>query len=107
MLGDWRQRALPILDFCGHGAIVAPWQPVARHAPIAPLRLHQHPHVCRRSPPTALSYRRARFSGARADFGFGRDRGEAEAREMAEAMAWARDHQELLALKWAELNERG
>ena len=33
--------------------------------------------------------------------------GEARASDIAEAMAWARDHREMLALKWAELNERG
>ena len=33
--------------------------------------------------------------------------GEARARDIAEAIAWAREHQEMLTLKWAELNERG
>lgn len=33
--------------------------------------------------------------------------GEARANQIAEAMAWARAHREELALKWAELNERG
>lgn len=33
--------------------------------------------------------------------------GEARPTEIAEALAWARTHQEMLALKWAELNERG
>jgi len=33
--------------------------------------------------------------------------GEARASEIAEAIAWARKHQEMLSLKWAELNERG
>ncbi len=33
--------------------------------------------------------------------------GEAREAEIAEALAWARTHQEMLALKWAELNERG
>ena len=33
--------------------------------------------------------------------------GEARATEIAEALAWARTHRERLALKWAELNERG
>ena len=33
--------------------------------------------------------------------------GEARPTEIAEAMAWAQTHQEMLALKWAELNERG
>ena len=33
--------------------------------------------------------------------------GEARAAQFAEAMAWAIDHRESLALKWAELNERG
>lgn len=33
--------------------------------------------------------------------------GEARARDIAEPMAWAREHQEMLALTWAELNERG
>lgn len=33
--------------------------------------------------------------------------GEARASDIAEALAWARNHQEMLALKWAELNERG
>ena len=32
--------------------------------------------------------------------------GEARPLQIAEALAWARDHQEMLALKWAELNER-
>jgi hypothetical protein len=33
--------------------------------------------------------------------------GEARANQIAEAMAWARTHQNLLALRWTELNERG
>lgn len=33
--------------------------------------------------------------------------GEARPSEIAEALAWARTHQAMLALKWAELNERG
>jgi hypothetical protein len=33
--------------------------------------------------------------------------GEARPTEIAEATAWAKTHQEMLALKWAELNERG
>ena len=33
--------------------------------------------------------------------------GEARANQIAEAMAWARAHQNLLALRWTELNERG
>ena len=33
--------------------------------------------------------------------------GEAEPREIAEALAWARANKEFLASKWAELNERG
>jgi Domain of unknown function (DUF4160) len=33
--------------------------------------------------------------------------GEARANQMAEAMVWAHAHREELALKWAELNERG
>ena len=33
--------------------------------------------------------------------------GEARAYQIAEAMAWARINRESLALKWAELNERG
>ena len=33
--------------------------------------------------------------------------GEARATQIAEALAWARQHREALALKWAELNERG
>ena len=33
--------------------------------------------------------------------------GEARLAEIAEALAWAQTHQEMLALKWAELNERG
>lgn len=32
--------------------------------------------------------------------------GDARPTQIAEALAWARDHQEMLALKWAELNER-
>ena len=32
--------------------------------------------------------------------------GEARPVQIAEALAWARDHQEMLALQWAELNER-
>ncbi len=32
--------------------------------------------------------------------------GEARPTEIAEALAWAQTHQEMLALKWAELNER-
>jgi hypothetical protein len=33
--------------------------------------------------------------------------GEARPTQIAEALAWARTHRETLALKWAELNERG
>ena len=33
--------------------------------------------------------------------------GEARAAEIAEVLAWAREHHEMLALKWALLNERG
>ncbi len=33
--------------------------------------------------------------------------GEARPAQIAEAIAWARAHREGLALKWAELNERG
>jgi hypothetical protein len=33
--------------------------------------------------------------------------GEARPAEIAEALAWAQTHREMLALKWAELNERG
>jgi Domain of unknown function (DUF4160) len=33
--------------------------------------------------------------------------GEARPNQIAEAMVWARAHREELALKWAELNERG
>jgi hypothetical protein len=33
--------------------------------------------------------------------------GDARPRDIAEALAWARDHRGFLALKWAELNERG
>jgi hypothetical protein len=33
--------------------------------------------------------------------------GEARPAQLAEAMAWARAYRESLALKWAELNERG
>jgi len=33
--------------------------------------------------------------------------GEARTNQIAEAMAWARAHQNLLALRWTELNERG
>jgi hypothetical protein len=33
--------------------------------------------------------------------------GEAPASDIAEALDWARREQEKLALKWAELNERG
>ena len=33
--------------------------------------------------------------------------GEARPAQIAEAIAWARAHRESLALKWAELNERG
>jgi hypothetical protein len=33
--------------------------------------------------------------------------GEARPRQLAEALAWARVNRETLALKWAELNERG
>jgi hypothetical protein len=32
--------------------------------------------------------------------------GEARPPEIAEALAWAQTHQEMLALRWAELNER-
>ncbi|MGO9006079.1 MAG: DUF4160 domain-containing protein [Beijerinckiaceae bacterium] len=33
--------------------------------------------------------------------------GEARPTLIAEALAWAKTHQEMLALKWLELNERG
>ncbi len=33
--------------------------------------------------------------------------GVARPAQIALALAWARNHQEMLALKWAELNERG
>ena len=33
--------------------------------------------------------------------------GEARPAQIAEALAWAQSHQETLALRWAELNERG
>ena len=33
--------------------------------------------------------------------------GEARPAQIAEAIAWARAHRKSLALKWAELNERG
>jgi hypothetical protein len=33
--------------------------------------------------------------------------GDAHPAEIAEALAWAQAHQEWLALKWVELNERG
>jgi Domain of unknown function (DUF4160) len=33
--------------------------------------------------------------------------GDALPSQIAEALAWARAHQDWLALKWAELNERG
>ena len=33
--------------------------------------------------------------------------GEAQSAEIAEALAWAQTHHEMLALKWAELNEQG
>ncbi len=33
--------------------------------------------------------------------------GEARPTEIAEALAWAQTHREMLALKWTELNERG
>jgi hypothetical protein len=33
--------------------------------------------------------------------------GEARQTQIAEALAWPQAHQETLALKWAELNERG
>jgi hypothetical protein len=33
--------------------------------------------------------------------------GEVSAAMIAEAITWAKDHQGELALKWAELNERG
>jgi hypothetical protein len=33
--------------------------------------------------------------------------GEARPAHIAEALAWAQSHQEALALRWAELNERG
>jgi Domain of unknown function (DUF4160) len=32
--------------------------------------------------------------------------GDARPGDIAEALAWAREHREMLALKWAELNER-
>ena len=33
--------------------------------------------------------------------------GDARPAQIAEVIAWGRDHRESLALKWAELNERG
>jgi hypothetical protein len=33
--------------------------------------------------------------------------GEARPTQIAEALAWAQSHQEALAQRWAELNERG
>ena len=33
--------------------------------------------------------------------------GEARPAQIAEVIAWALEHREILALKWAELNERG
>jgi hypothetical protein len=33
--------------------------------------------------------------------------GEARPAQIAEVLAWAREHRESLARKWAELNERG
>jgi len=33
--------------------------------------------------------------------------GEARPTQIAEALAWAQAHQKTLALRWAELNERG
>jgi hypothetical protein len=33
--------------------------------------------------------------------------GEARSSQIAEALAWVNDHRDMLALKWAELNERG
>jgi hypothetical protein len=33
--------------------------------------------------------------------------GEARPAQIAEAIAWAREQREALAIKWAELNERG
>jgi Domain of unknown function (DUF4160) len=33
--------------------------------------------------------------------------GEARPTQIAEALAWAETHREMLALRWAELNERG
>jgi hypothetical protein len=33
--------------------------------------------------------------------------GEARLTQIAEALAWAQIHREMLALKWVELNERG
>jgi len=32
--------------------------------------------------------------------------GEAASSQIAKAITWAKDHQEMLALKWIELNER-
>jgi hypothetical protein len=33
--------------------------------------------------------------------------GEARPGQIADALSWAREHREYLALRWAELNERG
>ena len=33
--------------------------------------------------------------------------GDARPAQIAEVIAWARDHRQSLALKWAEVNERG
>ena len=59
---------------------------------------HRPPHF----PMSRLAFRRS--CGFRIWQGIA---GEAHPTQIAEALAWAQAHQEMLALKWAELNERG
>ena len=63
--------------------------------------------IRRRSPTAALPYRRARFQVLVRISDLAVIAGEARPTQIAEALAWAQAHQEMLALKWAELNERG
>jgi hypothetical protein len=78
---------------------------VKENAGFATLWLCQCAHVRRRSPTASFPYRRAGVPGFGADFSV--IAGEARPAQIAEALAWAKSHQEGLALRWVELNERG
>ena len=72
------------------------------YASLATLWLRQRTDVRRRSPSAAFPFQvLARISDLAVIAG------EARPTQIAAALAWAQTHQEMLALKWAELNERG